>query len=814
MPRVARVLTLALLLTAGPALTATTSTKTTDWPHLRGPQMDGRTGAPGTFSQGPVGLEVAFRVPLGSGYSGVAVADGKAVTLFADGEADWVGAFDATTGKEAWRHRLGERTHGRDGAHDGPLSSPIIGGGAVYALGSDGRLLALDLSTGKVAWEKKLEDAFGAKRPHFGFTTTPVYGGGHLVLLAGGPEGKAIVGLDARTGETLWSLGDDRVDYQSPAIMTLAGREQVVVVAGKRIAGLTLDTGSLLWAHPLEEGDNVGSSTPSFMGEDRFMLYASGGARAYRVSKTAEGFGVEELYRSNALGGNYAPPVAHEGHLYGFRGNILTCASAETGERVWRSREPGGDGLILVDGHLVIFGAKGNVVVAKASPAGYEEVARLEALDGSSLTWPSFAEGRIYLRNLQELAAVTVRRGAAAPATAVAMADGAPPASSEFGRWLAKAAAADSPQAQVDARFGEGVRTPLVEGDLVHFIYRDAGANDVGLGGSMIDHGLAEPLLRLAGTDLFYRTYSLSPVKRWEYHFHVNFEDWKTDPRNPRTVPALEGDDPLSELVPAGYQQAAYLSEPKGARGKMDEFTLSSKILGYEKKVQVWLPPGYDKGKDRYPLLLVNDSAAWIDKGLLPRVLDNLVGAKKVAPVVVAFVDADRRWWLEAGGSRTDEYVDMLANELAAELDKRYRLAKDPASRAIMGGRFYGFSSAYAALKHPERFGAVAAQSPYMSLGSADSLLKLIAERDPASVRFYVDWNLVEERNIDRDWDFARDSRSLDEALQERGFHVTGGEQTDSFGWGGLRERLDEVLTTLFPAGSGKSVARSGGASR
>ncbi len=73
---------------------------------------------------------------------------------------------------------------------------------------------------------------------------------------------------------------------------------------------------------------------------------------------------------------------------------------------------------------------------------------------------------------------------------------------------------------------------------------------------------------------------------------------------------------------------------------------------------------------------------------------------------------------------------------------------------------------------------------------------------------------LVEERNIDRDWDFARDSRSLDEALQERGFHVTGGEQTDSFGWGGLRERLDEVLTTLFPAGSGKSVARSGGAPR
>ena len=153
-----------------------------------------------------------------------------------------------------------------------------------------------------------------------------------------------------------------------------------------------------------------------FVGDDRFLTLTSEGAAVFRVGRSADGFSVELLYVSEALGRNYAPPVYHEGHLYGFRGQVLTCVNAANGERVWRSRPPGGDGLILVEDHLVIFGSAGHVVIVEATPEGYRERARVQALDASSLTWPSFSDGTIFVRNLGEMAAVRIARVASGEA--------------------------------------------------------------------------------------------------------------------------------------------------------------------------------------------------------------------------------------------------------------------------------------------------------------------------------------------------------------------------------------------------------------
>ena len=61
-----------------------------------------------------------------------------------------------------------------------------------------------------------------------------------------------------------------------------------------------------------------------------------------------------------------------------------------------------------MDGHLVILGSGGKVVVAEASPGGYREKAGLKALDSSEFSWPSFADGKVFVRNLEQLAAVSV----------------------------------------------------------------------------------------------------------------------------------------------------------------------------------------------------------------------------------------------------------------------------------------------------------------------------------------------------------------------------------------------------------------------
>src|SRR5262245_1398740 len=97
---------------AGLALFWATQAFATDWPHLRGPALDGRATAPGTFAAEGNGFALAWKAPIGSGYSGIAVAGGRAVTMFTEGDADWIAAFDAATGKRIWSQRLGPATRG------------------------------------------------------------------------------------------------------------------------------------------------------------------------------------------------------------------------------------------------------------------------------------------------------------------------------------------------------------------------------------------------------------------------------------------------------------------------------------------------------------------------------------------------------------------------------------------------------------------------------------------------------------------------------------------------------------------------------
>lgn len=765
-----------------------------DWPHTRGPGMDGRTAASGIFETDALALEMAWRIPLGSAYSGIAVADGRAVTLFAGEESDWLVALDAATGEEIWRYPVGEAHKGHDGSDDGVLSSPTIGDGMVYALGPEGRLIAVRLKDGKHVWSRKLDKDFDAAAPSFGFTTTPLVDGKLLVVQAGGPEGRAIVALDKTNGKTVWTRGDEGVRYQSPAAMTLAGKRQIVAVGSENVQALDARTGDVLWTQPLGEGVRAGTSNPTYVGEDRFLINTSAGATVFRVSRDAAGgFKAEELYKSNVLGQSYAPPVYYDGHVYGFRGQVLSCMDVENGERVWRSRAPGGDGLILVDDHLVIFGSKGNVVVAPATPEGYEERARFQALDGSSLTWPSFADGRVYVRNLEDMAAVEVTHTTRKLVKRAASAE----PEHAFGAWVKRVEAAEDKAAMIDTFLAEHPETPIVENDYIHFVYRGE-ADDVAVDGTMLNTSVAEPMQRIEGTDFFHRTFRLEPGVRWQYRFQLDFDKWVTDERNPRTIPDVTSDDIYSEVATPGYEIATHLAEPTGDKGRIDTFTLSSKILGYDKEVRVWLPQGYDDSDRKFPLLIVNDGASWQDKGLMTNTLDNLVG-KSVEPLIVAFVPAYDQWWLEAGGSRTDDYLKMQVEELIPALEERFRLEDQAAGRGVMGTGFYAISAAYAALKYPEVFGKAAMQSVFLGMGG-DAVKELIGRKEAALTRFYLDWNRYGAKNVDRGWDFAQDGETMAALMRDGGHRLEGGEMLDSAGWGGWRNRTDKLLESLFPA--------------
>ena len=121
-----------------------------------------RSAAPtASLEREEFGLSIAWDRELGSGYSNISVVDGKAVTGFTAGEVDVLAAFDRGSGEEIWRYELGPKYTGHSGSDDGPLSTPAISGDRVYALSGHGRLVSLDLESGREIWSSL---SFGSQR--------------------------------------------------------------------------------------------------------------------------------------------------------------------------------------------------------------------------------------------------------------------------------------------------------------------------------------------------------------------------------------------------------------------------------------------------------------------------------------------------------------------------------------------------------------------------------------------------------------------------------------------------------------------------
>ena len=247
-----------------------------------------------------------------------------------------------------------------------------------------------------------------------------------------------------------------------------------------------------------------------------------------------------------------------------------------------------------------------------------------------------------------------------------------------------------------------------------------------------------------------------------------------------------------------GWVSPKHIAEPTGERGRIEGFPFKSEIRGNAREVRVYLPPGYDEGQERYPLLIVNNGAEAVEYGNMDHVLDNQIG-HTVGPVIVAFAAGlPELMWQEYAGSLMGEYAQLIVEELVPHLDQRYRTIARPEARAIMGTFRGTVAALYTVLRHPQVFGNVAAQSPLLGWepGGSD-VLALVRDQEQQPVRFYVDWNRYDFRT--GIIDIQEDSRELAELLRDKGYVVAGGEAAESFGWASWGATTDQLLEALFP---------------
>lgn len=384
-----------------------------DWPQWRGPDRNAVSRETGIVDDwGNDGPDILWRVELGQGFSSVSVSRAKLYTLGDQQGRQCLFCLDAATGKELWRRELGPAFKNHYG--NGPRSTPLVDDGVVYAIGTNGLLLAANQETGETVWQRDLVEDLNADLPSYGYSSSPLVVGDRVVVEAGGRKA-AYAAFDKKSGEIAWVSGLDRPAYSSPIEISVDGVRQVVFWSAHGLHAIAADRGTMLWRYDWEtfcpvSGDPLNTGTPLFIAPDRIFISSGSGAAVIRLERVEGMFQVEEVWKSEEMRSDVNTALLLDGQIYGFDRGTLKSLDAETGTVDWKARGFQRGSLIAADGKLIVLGEQGTLALVDADADEYVERSSARILEGKNWTSPTLAGGKLYLRNHEELVCVDLKR--------------------------------------------------------------------------------------------------------------------------------------------------------------------------------------------------------------------------------------------------------------------------------------------------------------------------------------------------------------------------------------------------------------------
>jgi outer membrane protein assembly factor BamB len=398
---------LARLALLGATTLLTFTAKAEDWPRWRGPNLDGISTEKGWQAQWPeTGPKKLWDAEVGIGYSTVAVAKGKVYTMGNVQETDRVSCFDAETGKLVWKHEYPCASKDPNGYH-GTRTTPTVDGTRVYTLSRHGHLFCLDANDGKVIWSKEFKKDFSASPPQWGWAGSVLIEKDWALIEVGG-AGRSVVAFNKATGDVVWKNGDDGAGYSSLVPFDLEGERCLAVFSAENFVCRKMKDGAELWRTPWKTSYGVNAATPIIQGNKLFL--SSGynfGCALFEMTKSE----AKELWRNKSMRNHVNSCVLVDGYIYGFDENTLNCLDFKTGEVKWGEGKFGKASLEVADGKFIIWSQKGKLATAEISPVGFKQISSAQILEGKD-TWasPVLANGRIYVRNLDHIACVDVKK--------------------------------------------------------------------------------------------------------------------------------------------------------------------------------------------------------------------------------------------------------------------------------------------------------------------------------------------------------------------------------------------------------------------
>jgi enterochelin esterase family protein len=356
-------------------------------------------------------------------------------------------------------------------------------------------------------------------------------------------------------------------------------------------------------------------------------------------------------------------------------------------------------------------------------------------------------------------------------------------------------------------RGGTGMTSPEVAEDRqVTFRLRAAEAKGVTVSG---DFG-TDVEMRKGGDGIWTATVGPLDPEMYVYYFTVDGVRLP-DPSNPQVKIGYVTSTTTSLLTVPGNGPAFY-DVQNVPHGEVRTLLYTSGSNGVSRELTVYVPPGYDEGRNRrYPVLYLlhgfaNDHHSWHRYGRANDILDNLLAQRRIEPFLVvmplgyggAHVNGDGTGIAPKGagtfGGDAALYERDLLEDVIPMIDKRYRTIADRKHRAIVGFSMGGGQAGRFGLRHLETFSHVGIMSAGMAGGRDTEPLATLAA-NPAKTNRLIDLLWVA---CGRDDGALKGAKTLHHALEQAGIEHTYLETEGAHHWRVWRRYLRDLAPLLF----------------
>ena len=431
-------------------LFTTANTLGDDWPQFLGPKANGTSAEKGlidTFPEG--GPPLVWEKDIGTGYSAPSIKDGKLLLHHRLRDEEIVEAFHAADGKPLWRYAYPSTFIDPYGYNNGPRCTPLLTADRCYTFGAQGKLLCLDLATGKRVWERDTQKDWNVPEAFFGVGSTPILEGNLLIVMVGGQPNSGVVAFDAATGKTVWeSVGeknwqdqpmhgwpgertvdwkrmrhDKQASYATPVAATVQGERQIFCLMRQGLVSLNPTNGSVNFSRwfRAQVDESVNAANPVVIDDHVFISTAYYKLGSLLLKVLPGNREVQPVWRGTALEIHWTTPIYHDGYLYAFSGrnepdSRFRCVEFKTGKIAWERDEHwrhttetpntyGRGSATMADGKLIVLGEGGLLGLFRLNHQKPEELARHQLPQLQYPCWaaPILSDRRLYLRSENKL---------------------------------------------------------------------------------------------------------------------------------------------------------------------------------------------------------------------------------------------------------------------------------------------------------------------------------------------------------------------------------------------------------------------------